>query len=79
MKNSLMLSSVNSFNWLLDGKGQLFDEQVMIEKMVVAYPESEKFSRRSFAAAALRNFVKNINMPEVPDLEIHHCICDQRV
>jgi hypothetical protein len=50
-------------------------DQVMIEKMGVSDPESEKIAGRCFTAAALRNFVKNYDHgshAEIPDLAIHH-------
>jgi len=48
-------------------------QEVMIEKMGVSDPESEKSAGRSFTAAALRNLVKDLDdKSEMPDLAIHY-------
>lgn len=58
----------------LDPENDL-DSKIMLEKMGVADPESEKIGGRTFTASALQNLVKDlreVDNPDLPDLVLHH-------
>ena len=51
--------------------------EVMLEKMGVSDPESDKIQGRTFTASALRNLVKDlhdVDNSNLPDLVLHHSL-----
>jgi len=49
------------------------NDDIMLEKMGVSDPESDKISGRTFTSTALRNLVKDLDYSsELPDLVVHH-------